>query len=167
MMGVGKSTLGRKLAKKFQVSFLDSDEEIEIAAGMSITEIFNKFGESYFRKGEKRVMERLLKESPSIIATGGGTFISKEIRKLILSTSFSVWIKADLETIWHRLNGKNNRPLLLVDDPKNKINILIKERYPIYEKADISINSTKNISHVSMINRITEKLIENKMVEFL
>ena len=156
MMGVGKSTLGRKLAKKLNVSFLDSDEEIEIAAGMSVSEIFNKFGENYFRNGEKRVMERLLNEGPGIIATGGGTFISNDIRNLILTNSFSVWIKADLETIWTRLSGKTNRPLLLVKDPKKKIKMLIENRYPIYKKANISIESPKNISHSSMTSKILE-----------
>jgi len=163
-MGVGKTTIGKKLAKKMEVSFTDSDEEIEIAAGMSVSEIFNKFGENYFREGEKRVMKRLLNEKPRVVASGGGAFISEEIRKLISETSYSIWIRGDLETIWSRLSGKKNRPLLLVEDPKKLLHGLIKKRYPIYNEADIIFDTTKNISQIFLVNKILESLIKNKMV---
>ncbi len=164
-MGVGKTTIGKKLAKKMEVSFTDSDEEIEIAAGMSISEIFDKFGENYFRQGEKRVIKRLLNEKPRIIASGGGAFMSEEIRKLISDTSYSIWIRADLETIWGRLREKNNRPLLLVEDPKNFLHGLIKERYPIYNEADITFDTSKNTSQIFLVKKILESLIKNKMVQ--
>lgn len=163
-MGVGKTTIGKKLAKKMEVSFTDSDEEIETAAGMSISDIFNEFGENYFREGEQRVMKRLLNEKPRIVASGGGAFISEEIRNLISRTSYSIWIRADLETIWGRLSEKNNRPLLLVEDPKKFLNCLIKERYPIYNEADITFDTTKSTSQIIFVKKILESLIKNKMV---
>ena len=110
LMGAGKSTVGRRLADRLGVQFVDSDSEIEIAANMTIPDIFERFDEQYFRDGERRVITRLLLEDPCILATGGGTFLPSENRKIIGKRGVSVWIKADLETLWERVKDKTSRP---------------------------------------------------------
>ncbi len=157
-MGAGKTSVGRRLAQRLSSSFFDSDNEIEIAAGMSISEIFLKFGERYFRAGEERVIERLLSNESSVIATGGGAFMSEEIQRLIKESAVSIWIKADLETLWTRVQGKPSRPLLMVKEPKLELKKLIDKRYPIYEKADITIESPKSVAHIAMVMEIIQAL---------
>ena len=127
VMGAGKSSIGRRIAEEVNVKFVDSDEEIELAAGMSVSEIFASFGELYFRSGEERVLERLLSEEPQIIATGGGAFLSKKIRRLIEGRAVSVWLKADFETVWSRVKGKGQRPLLQVKSPEDTLKKIIME----------------------------------------
>ena len=118
LMGAGKTSVGKKLADYLKLEFLDADHEIELAAGMDIVEIFEKFGENYFRDGERKVINRLMQQEPKILATGGGAFLSLEIRQIIKSYGISVWLKADLETLWPRVSGKQNRPLLNTSNPK-------------------------------------------------
>ena len=154
LMGAGKTSVGKKLADNIGVGFIDADHEIELAAGMSIVEIFEKFGENYFRTGEKKVIKRLIKKKPQILATGGGAFLSKEIRELIKSNSISIWLKADLDTLWGRLSGKSNRPLLNRTDGKSALEALITKRYPIYQQADITVESKPNVSHGIMVKKI-------------
>ncbi len=158
LMGAGKTSVGSRLSEKLNIPFVDSDIEIEIAAGMTVSEIFFKFGESYFRAGEERVIERLLKGDPKILATGGGAFVSNKIRGLIKKSSISVWLRADLETLWSRVQGKNTRPLLQTDNPKSSLAKLINERNSIYSNADIIIDSPKNITHSSMVIRLIKAL---------
>ena len=158
LMGAGKTSVGKKLADNLGVAFMDADHEIELAAGMSIVEIFEKFGESYFRDGEKKVIKRLIKKEPQVLATGGGAFLSKEIRDLINFYGISIWLKADLETLWGRVSGNSNRPLLNQPDAKLTLENLIKRRHPIYQEADIIVESKLNVSHGIMVKKILHEL---------
>ena len=164
LMGAGKTSVGKKLAETLQVGFLDADHEIELAAGMSISEIFDKFGEEYFREGEKKVIKRLVKQQPQIIATGGGAFLSQEIQETISRCGISIWIKADLETLWNRVSGNQNRPLLNNSNPKLTLRHLIDKRYPIYQQADIIVKSTSKVSHACMVTKIIRELQKKNII---
>ena len=157
-MGAGKSSVGKRLSEKINIPFSDSDNEIELAAGMTVSEIFEKFGEAYFRAGEERVIKRLLSGTPLIIATGGGAFMSHKIRKLVKVKAISVWLKADVETLWQRVHGKGSRPLLNVKNPKETLKNLILERNPVYELADFTVQSKKYVAHSAMVSKIVKSL---------
>lgn len=157
MMGVGKSTIGRLLAGKLGLPFIDSDEEIEKAAGMPISEIFERFGEPEFRDGERRVISRLIAEGPKVIATGGGAFINDETRKLIKQQCRSIWIDADLDVLVDRVSRRSHRPLLVGKDPKQVLTELSAKRTPIYEEADIHVRSDAG-PHARTVNQILEAL---------
>ncbi len=141
LMGAGKSCIGRRLAQRLGVSFVDADAEIEDAAGCSIAEIFEQFGEPYFRDGERRVMARLLSEAPGILAAGGGAFMNTETRELIRNQAISIWLRADLETLCTRTKGRTHRPLLNSGDARATLQTLINERYPVYAQADLTIDT--------------------------
>jgi Shikimate kinase len=141
MMGAGKTTVGRRLANRLGRQFIDSDEEIERAAQMTIPEIFEQRGEAEFRAGETRVIARLLKEEDIVLATGGGAFVNPETRALVKASAVSVWLKADLDVLFERVSRRSNRPLLKTADPKGTLEKLIAERYPIYEEADVTVIS--------------------------
>lgn len=143
MMGVGKTSVGRKLASRLKMHFVDADEEIEKAAGMPISEIFARFGEDYFRDGERRVIARLIQDRPKVIATGGGAFVNEETRKLILNSAISIWLNADLDILVERVSRRNHRPLLVGKDPRQVLTELGEKRNPLYEMADIHISSDK------------------------
>jgi len=163
LMGAGKSSIGSKLSEFLNVGFIDADIEIEKAAGMTILEIFEKFGEKYFRAGEQKVIGRLMLQKPQVLSTGGGSFISKDLRELIKLHGFSIWLKADFETLWPRVSGKKSRPLLNRIEPEKALKNLIKERNPIYSEADITIESKANVSHAIMVEKIVSELKKNKM----
>jgi shikimate kinase len=141
MMGVGKTTIGRRVAAKLNRQFLDSDEEIEKAAQMSIPEIFEQRGESEFRAGETRVIARVLKENDIVLATGGGAFVNAETRALVKDGAVSVWLKANADILFERVSRRSNRPLLKTANPRATLEKLIEERYPIYAEADITVLS--------------------------
>src|SRR3954453_8259574 len=141
MMGAGKSTIGRRLAARLRLPFLDADAEIEAAAGMSIPDIFESHGEAHFRGGEARVIARLLEAGPSVLATGGGAFMREETRNRIRDKAVSIWLKADADTILKRVKRRPDRPLLQTADPAATIGRLIEERHPVYQLADITIAS--------------------------
>lgn len=141
MMGAGKTTVGRRIAARLGRRFLDSDEEVERAAGMTIPEIFAQHGEADFRAGETRVISRLLKEPDIILATGGGAFVNPETRAAIKAGSVSVWIKADTDLLFARVSRRSNRPLLKTENPRKTLQDLIDARYPIYADADITVVS--------------------------
>jgi shikimate kinase len=141
LMGVGKSTVGRKLAEQLGAPFVDSDEEIEKAAGLSVQEIFDRHGEPEFRRGERRVIERLLNGPPIVLATGGGAYIDPETRTLLKEKATTIWLRADLDVIWKRVNRRDTRPLLKRDNPKQVLADLDEARSPIYAEADIVIDS--------------------------
>ncbi len=141
MMGAGKTTVGRRLAARLGRQFIDSDEEIERAAQMSIPEIFEQRGEAEFRAGEMRVIARLLKEKDIVLATGGGAFVNPLTRALVKSDAISIWLKADLDVLFERVSRRSNRPLLKTADPKGTLEKLIADRYPIYEQADVTVIS--------------------------
>lgn len=141
MMGAGKTTVGRRLAARLGRNFLDSDEEIERAAQMTIPEIFAQRGEPEFRAGETRVIARVLKDEDIVLATGGGAFVNLETRALIKAEAVSVWIKADFELLFARVSRRSNRPLLKTENPRATLQKLIDDRYPIYAEADVTVIS--------------------------
>lgn len=142
LMGAGKSTVGRKLAALLQTDFIDADEEIERAAAMSVAEIFERFGEPYFRDGERRVIARLIEERHGIIATGGGAFVNAETRALVLDHAIAVWIDCDIPTLVERTSRRGTRPLLRNGDPAEILTRLLHERAPFYAQAPIRVGSS-------------------------
>lgn len=157
MMGVGKSTVGKRLAEMVGCEFVDADEAIEEAAQRSISEIFEEFGEAYFRDGERRVIGRLMDESAGVIATGGGAFVDPETRALILEKAIAVWIHSDIETLVERTSRRSTRPLLKTGDPREILTRLFKEREPFYCEAQIKVTS-KNAPHAETAAAILEAI---------
>jgi len=141
LMGAGKSCIGRRLAARLEVPFVDADTEIEKAAGLTVAEIFEKYGEAFFRDGERRVMNRLLHGSPCVLASGGGAFMDAETRKLIKENAMSLWLRAELDTLVARTKGRSHRPLLNSGDPREKLQELIDVRYPVYAEADVAVDT--------------------------
>ncbi len=142
MMGAGKTTVGRRLAARLGRHFVDSDEEVERAAGMSIEDIFATHGEADFRQGEVRVIARLLKDTDLVLGTGGGAFMNAETRALVSDRAVSVWIKPDFELLLQRVQRRSNRPLLKTPNPRQTLLDLIERRYPTYAEADVTVVST-------------------------
>lgn len=157
LMGAGKSTIGRRLAREMNMDFRDSDTEITEAAGCSISDIFDIHGEDIFRDLERRIISNLLAGAPSIIATGGGAFISPTVREMIGKSAISIWLKADLDVLLERVSRRNNRPLLEKGDKRVILGKLMEERYPIYSEADIVVESDDS-SHDVVINKIFDAL---------
>ena len=143
LMGVGKSTVGRRLAQRLRLPFVDADEEIEAAAKMSVAEIFERFGEPYFRDGERRVIARLMDGSPKVIATGGGAFMNDATRSLILGTATAVWLDADAAVLAERVKRRDTRPLLRDRNPHEVLSELARVRNPVYALAPIHVASHK------------------------
>jgi shikimate kinase len=141
LMGAGKSTVGRRLAARLSLPFYDADHEIESAAGMTIPDIFQHYGESYFRDGERRVIARLLQEGPVVLATGGGAFMNEETRARIAERGISVWLRADLPVLMRRVRKRANRPLLQNPDPEGTMRKLMELRHPVYATADVTVDS--------------------------
>ncbi|MCX8253438.1 MAG: 3-dehydroquinate synthase [Beijerinckiaceae bacterium] len=141
LMGCGKSSTGRCLARRLGLDFVDADCEIELAHRMSISEIFERHGEAYFRDGERRVMARLLAGGPKVIATGGGAFLNEQTRAQIAERGLSVWLKAELDVLWRRVRRRSHRPLLKTEDPEATLRELMEKRYPIYGRADVTLIS--------------------------
>jgi shikimate kinase len=157
LMGVGKSTVGRRLAQRLGLPFTDADSEIEAAAGMTIADIFDTFGETYFRDGERRVIARLLDGTPKVIATGGGAFINDDTRALILETALAVWLDAPAEVLVERVQRRDTRPLLKNRDPSEVLAELASIRNPIYAQAPIRVPSD-HTPHDVTVKAILEAL---------
>jgi shikimate kinase len=159
MMGVGKTSVGRKLAAQLHLPFVDADEEIETAAKMSISEIFESFGEAYFRDGERRVIARLMDGKPKVIATGGGAFCNVATRAEILERAVAIWLDCDLDTLVERVGRKDTRPLLRDGDPREILARLQAERQPAYAEAQIHVSSRSG-PHSRTVGAILGRLKE-------
>lgn len=160
LMGAGKTTVGRRLAKRLGLDFVDADEAIEEAAGMSVSDYFDQYGEPAFREGERKVIRRLLIESDRcVLATGGGAFMDDETRSLIGDQGLSVWLRADLDLLVKRTSKRNTRPLLRQGNPREILQKLIDERYPIYAEANITID-TADVPHDDVVDIIVSALKE-------
>jgi shikimate kinase len=157
LMGAGKSSIGRRLAEKLDVPFVDADHEIEIAADKTIPEIFKDHGEAYFREGERRVISRLIENGAQVLSTGGGAFINEETRQGIQSRGISVWLKADLSLLMKRVMKRADRPLLQTEDPEAVMQKLMDQRYPIYATADVTVES-RDVQHTQMVNEVIKVL---------
>jgi shikimate kinase len=157
LMGAGKSTVGRRLATRLGLPFVDADTEIEAAAGMSIPEIFEAHGEPHFRDGEARVIARLLENGPGVLATGGGSFMREETRRRISEKAVSIWLKADPDVILRRVKRRVDRPLLQTADPAATVTRLLGEREPVYEHADITIAS-REVPHDKIVDECIDAL---------
>jgi shikimate kinase len=151
MMGAGKSTIGRRMAARLRLAFVDADIEIEAAAGMSIADIFETHGEPHFRDGEARVIARLLDHGPAIVATGGGAFMREDTRSRIRDKAVSIWLKADADVIMKRVRRRSDRPLLQTADPEGTVARLLSEREPVYQLADITIWS-RDVPHEKIVD---------------
>jgi shikimate kinase len=160
MMGAGKSTIGRRLAARLRLSFVDADAEIELAADMSIAEIFETKGEPYFRDGEARVIARLLDGGPSVLATGGGAFMREDTRNRIRDKAVSLWLQADADIILRRVKRRADRPLLQTADPAATIGRLIEERHPVYQRADVTIAS-RDVPHEKIVEECVAALYDH------
>ncbi len=157
LMGAGKSTIGRRLARDIGLDFVDSDEEIAEAAGCSIPDIFEIYGETIFRDLEKRVILRLLSSEPTVIATGGGAFMNAELRDMIKSNAISVWLRAELEVLLERVSRRNTRPLLEQGDKRAILTRLMNERHPIYSEANLAVDSGEG-AHETVVLDIIQRV---------
>ena len=157
LMGAGKSTVGKRLADRLHRKFYDSDNEIERAAGLSISDIFTLHGEAEFRRGERRVLERLLDGEPHVLATGGGAYLDPDTRALLRDKAVTIWLNADLETLWRRVSRRGHRPLLKAENPKGVLSRLLTERSPIYEQADLVVRSEEG-PHKATVESILKAL---------
>lgn len=153
MMGAGKSSIGRRLAVRLAVPFVDADAEIEKSANMSIAEIFSSHGEPYFRAGEARVIARLLEGGPQVLATGGGSFMNADTRAAIRVKGVSVWLRATLDVLNRRIKRRGDRPLLKTADPAETLRQLVEDRYPVYAEADLAVES-RDVPHDTIVEEI-------------
>ena len=158
MMGAGKTAVGRALAQRLGVSFLDSDAEIEVAANRTVPEIFERDGEPFFRTKETQIIERLLAEKRCVLSTGGGAFLSEQNRMNISGKGISVWLDADLELLWNRVRNKDTRPLLRTPNPKSTLQDIYDQRVPTYALADMTVVSEEEYSIEDMVDRVVEAL---------
>ncbi|MGH6615926.1 shikimate kinase [Sphingomonas sp.] len=157
LMGAGKSTVGRRLAARMRLPFVDADNEIEAAAGMSVADIFEKFGEAHFRDGERRVIARLIDGTPKVIATGGGAFINDDTRALILDQAIAIWLDANADVLADRVQRRDSRPLLRGRNPRDVLIELAKVRNPFYAMAPIRVPS-HHAPHEVTVNAILKAL---------
>jgi shikimate kinase len=157
MMGCGKSAIGRRLANCLKLKFVDADDEIEKAAGKSISEIFEEHGETEFRDGERKVIARLLNGGPQVLATGGGAFMDPETRERVREKGISIWLKADLDVLMRRVSRRDHRPLLKTGNPQAIMSRLMKERYPIYGQAEI-VAESREVPHDQIVSEIIAQL---------
>ncbi|CTQ69816.1 Shikimate kinase 1 [Roseibium alexandrii] len=160
IMGCGKSTVGKRLAQRLGLEFVDADSEIERAANMTVSEIFSEHGEPYFRSGEERVIARLLQEGPQVLATGGGAFMSDATRSEIETNGLSIWLKVDFETVMARVRRRSTRPLLRNPDPEGTMRKLMAEREPVYAQAQLTVTS-KDVPHEAVVDQIVLTLADH------
>ena len=159
LMGAGKTAVGRRLANRLDLPFIDADSEIEVAAGASISEIFAEHGEAYFRQGERKVIARLLENGPQVLATGGGAYMNPDTRANIKAHGLSVWLKADIKVLMKRVGRRDNRPLLAAGDPEKMMKRLMEERYPRYAEADVTVES-RDVPHDVIVGAVIDALAD-------
>lgn len=159
LMGAGKTTIGRRLAKRLSIPFRDADHEIEAAANLSVAEIFAQHGEAHFRDGEKKVIARLLEEGTHVLATGGGAWMNDETRSTVKGRGVSVWLKAEFDILMERVRRRSHRPLLQDPDPEGVMHRLIDERYPVYAEADLTVLS-RDVPHEAIVGAVVDALEE-------
>jgi shikimate kinase len=159
MMGAGKSSIGRRVALRLGIPFVDADAEIEKAAQMTIPELFSQRGEAEFRAGEARVILRLLESGPQVLATGGGAFMNPDTRAAIASKGVSIWLNAEFDVLMKRIKRRQDRPLLKTDDPGATLRHLMDVRYPIYAMADLTVQS-RDVPHDKIVDEIVDALAE-------
>lgn len=164
MMGAGKSSIGRRLAARMDVPFRDADAEIEMAAGCSVADIFERLGEAEFRNGERRVILRLLKEPPHVLATGGGAPLNEETRAQIASRAYSIWLRAPIDLLLTRVERRDTRPLLRNGDPRETLERLLQEREPVYAQANLVVDAEDGPHH-AIVNRIVKALKSESVFE--
>lgn len=157
LMGAGKTAVGRRLANRLDLAFTDADSEIELAAGQTVSEIFAEHGEPYFRQGEARVIARLLQGGPQVLATGGGAYMDAATRAKIKANGISIWLKAELPVLLHRVRRRDNRPLLASGDPETVMRELMQKRHPVYAEADIIVES-RDVAHDVIVSDVVEAL---------
>ena len=164
MMGAGKTSVGRRLSQRLSVPFRDADQEIEVAAGLTVAEIFERFGESHFRDGERKVIARLLEDAPHVLATGGGAFMDETTRAAMAGTAFTIWLKAPVSLLLARVKKRETRPLLKEGDMRATLERLLEMREPVYAKADMTLDSADE-PHGAAVERIIEALRERRLYE--
>lgn len=155
LMGAGKTAIGKRLAVRLGLPFVDADEEIERAAGCTVAEFFERYGEAEFRAGERRVIARLLEGPLHVLSTGGGAYMDRETRSLMRARALTVWLRADLDVLFDRVRRRSHRPLLREGDPREILARLMSQRYPIYAEADVVVDSTAQPAETT-----TEQVIE-------
>ncbi len=163
-MGCGKSSVGRRLASRLDIPFVDADDEIERSARKSIPEIFADHGETYFRDGERRVIRRLLLTGPQVLATGGGAYMNAETRAAIRASGIAVWLRAELSVLLRRVMKRDNRPLLKVEDPEAVMRKLMEVRYPVYAEADLTVESC-DVPHEAIVDEIVAALDRHPLLD--
>ncbi|MEZ2222928.1 shikimate kinase [Rhizobium sp. RCC_161_2] len=161
LMGAGKSSIGRVVANQLGIPFVDTDIEIERVSRMTIPELFAAYGEEEFRALEMRVIKRLLKGGPRVVSTGGGAFINERTRRHVKRSGLSVWLKADLDVLWERVNKRETRPLLKTENPKQTLERLMTARYPIYAEADLVVLS-RDVNKDIMVNEVLVAIAEGR-----
>ena len=164
LMGCGKSSVGRRLGDALDLRFVDADHEIELSAGQSIPEIFEYLGETYFRDGERRVISRLLRGGPQVLATGGGAFMNEQTRDNISQDGISIWLKAELSILMKRVMRRDNRPLLKTADPEARMRDLMTARYPVYALADLTVES-REVPHEEIVGHIIHGLLTGPLAQ--
>jgi shikimate kinase len=159
LMGAGKSSIGRLVAHQLGIPFVDTDIEIERVSRMTIADLFDAYGEEEFRALETRVIKRLLKGGPRVVSTGGGAFINDRTRRHVKRSGLSVWLKADLDVLWDRVNKRDTRPLLKTENPKQTLEKLMNARYPIYAEADLTVLS-RDVGKDVMVKEVLAAIVE-------
>lgn len=162
MMGAGKTAVGAALARLLNVAFLDSDAQIVAAANLSILELFETYGEPFFRSKETQVLARLLEGPPLVLSTGGGAFLEAENRDLIAARGLAIWLKVERDLLWARVRHKDTRPLLRVEDPRQKLFDLLSAREPAYGQAGLTVAAQPNFSVQDMAEKVLKTLLEQR-----